>query len=157
MKNNYFKILIVSALIVSLLCNGCMTEKKRAELAKNLPLTETKWKLQTMKGKPVADSPVHPYITFKADGRYEGNLGCNSCFGNYYVRKNHIRMNYEGATKRLCNDMKVEKELMLNLHNDFRWFEIRTDTLFLKDNKKNEILMFIAEKKEKPAETQEQE
>lgn len=158
MKNNYSKILIAIVLVSMIICNGCMTARKKAELAKNKPLLETYWQLKSIKGNAVGESPVRPSITFHSNGQYDGKLGCNSYFGTYYTRNNnHIRMNYEGATKRLCDDMTVEKEFMLNLHNDFRSFEIHTDTLILKDNKKNAILMFIASEKAVKAEEVEQE
>ena len=52
-------------------------------------------------------------------------------------------MEYGGATKRLCENMKVEKLFMLHLHSDFKQYEITKDTLVLKD-KDGEVLRFFA-------------
>ena len=58
-------------------------------------------------------------------------------------------MEFEGATKRLCQNMKIEKLFMQGLHAEFKKYEIRKDTLFLKDAE-GEVLRFIGRKELKP-------
>lgn len=135
--------LLTLGLIVVLFVS-CMTAKKKAELANNKPLVDTYWILVSVKGEPVPQWVVKPTMTFGTDGKYYGNLGCNSFFGTYYKKsKNGIKMEYSGATKRLCQNMATEKMYLDGLHNEFKTYEIHKDTLILKD-KQGEVLRFIA-------------
>lgn len=137
---------ILSIVIVALLAlslTACMTAKKKAEMAQNKPLVGTYWVLKSVKGEDVPKSIITPNIVFKSDGRYSGNLGCNSFFGTYHCGKKKIKMEFEGATKRLCENMKVEKLFFANLHSEFTQYEIIEDTLILKD-KNGEVLRFFA-------------
>ena len=52
-------------------------------------------------------------------------------------------MEFEGATKRLCDNMKVEKMFLSGLHAEFTQYEIIDDILILKD-KDGEVLRFFA-------------
>jgi heat shock protein HslJ len=144
MKENSIYYMLVLMLVVCLIAGitSCVTSKKKAAMAQNMPLTETKWVLTHVKGESIPKSFITPYIVFGKDGVYTGNLGCNTFFGNYTYRKDRIKMEYEGATKRLCQKMKVEKLFMQGLHADFKKYEIRKDTLFLKDAN-GEVLRFI--------------
>jgi len=134
-------IIIVALLAISL--TACMTAKKKAEMAQNKPLVETHWVLKSVKGEDIPKNIITPFIVFHSDGTYNGNLGCNKFFGNYRCGKSKMKMEYEGATKRLCETMKVEKLFMLHLHSDFKQYEINRDTLILKD-KEGEVLRFFA-------------
>lgn len=137
---------ILSIVIVALLAlsiTACMTAKKKAEMAQNKPLVGTYWVLKSVKSEDVPKSIITPNIVFKSDGRYSGNLGCNSFFGTYHCGKKKIKMEFEGATKRLCENMKVEKLFFSNLHSEFTQYEIIEDTLILKD-KNGEVLRFFA-------------
>lgn len=147
MKKEKFYRPLVSAMalaMIVLLLVSCMTAKKKAELANNKPLVDTYWILVSVKGEPVPQWVVTPTMTFGTDGKYYGNLGCNSFFGTYYKKsKNGIKMEYSGATKRLCQNMKTEKMYLDGLHNDFKTYEICKDTLILND-KQGEVLRFLA-------------
>lgn len=134
---------IVIMVLLALLVTACMTAKKKAEMAQNKPLVETYWVLKSVKGENIPKNIITPFIIFHPDGRYTGNLGCNVYFGNYRNGKTSIRMEYGGATKRLCETMKVEKLFMRHLHSDFKQYEIIKDTLILKD-KEGEVLRFFA-------------
>lgn len=150
MKKEKLTSLIANALAICILLflfSACMTAKKKAELAQNKPLVDTYWLLISVKGEAVPTGGIQPTMTFSTDGHYYGNLGCNTYSGNYYKRgKNGIKMEYAGATKRLCQSMKTEKLFLAGLHNDFRYYEIQKDTLILKD-KQGEILRFLAGQK----------
>ena len=137
----YLLIAVVVLLAVSI--TACVTAKKKAEMAQNKPLVETYWVLKSVKGEPIPKCIITPCIVFHSDGSYTGNLGCNKFFGSYSSGKSRIKMEYGGATKRLCENMKVEKLFMLHLHSDFKQYEITKDTLVLKD-KDGEVLRFFA-------------
>ncbi|MBO2524354.1 MAG: hypothetical protein CW341_01435 [Bacteroidetes bacterium] len=151
MKDNSIYYMLVFMLVVCLIAGitSCVTAKKKAAMAQNMPLTETYWILTHVKGENIPKSYITPYVVFEKDGRYSGNLGCNSFFGNYTYRKDRIKMEFEGATKRLCQNMKIEKLFMQGLHAEFKKYEIRKDTLFLKDAE-GEVLRFIGRKELKP-------
>lgn len=145
MKENSIYYMLVFMLVVCLIAGitSCVSAKKKAAMAQNKPLTETCWVLTHVKGESIPKSYITPYIVFGKDGRYSGNLGCNSFFGNYTCRKDRIKMEYEGATKKLCQNMKIEKLFMQGLHAEFKKYEIRKDTLYLKDAD-GEVLRFMA-------------
>ncbi|MBP5650126.1 MAG: META domain-containing protein [Bacteroidales bacterium] len=143
MKRTTVIISIVIVVLLALSLTACMTAKKKAEMAKNKPLVETYWVLKSVKGEDIPKSFITPRIVFHADGRYTGNLGCNSFFGTYHCGKKKIKMSFEGATKRLCENMKVEKLFFASLHSEFTQYEIIEDTLILKD-KNGEVLRFFA-------------
>lgn len=134
---------IFFVVLLALSVTACMTAKKKAEMAQNKPLVETYWVLKSVKGEDIPNNIITPFIVFHSDGTYNGNLGCNKFFGSYRSGKASIKMEYGGATKRLCETMKVEKMFMLQLHSDFKQYEIIKDTLVLKD-KEGEVLRFFA-------------
>ena len=139
-----FNLLIVLILaIFSVAVIACMTAKKKAELAQNKPLLGTYWVLKSVRGEDIPKSIITPYIIFQTDGHYTGNLGCNAFFGTYSCGKKRMRMEFEGATKRLCEQMKVEKMFLQQLHSEFRQYEINKDILILKD-KDGEVMRFFA-------------
>ncbi len=139
---NYLPIVVVMACL-ALGIFSCMTAKKKAAMSENKPLTETYWILTHVKGENVPKCIITPFIVFDNDGSYSGNLSCNSYFGKYSSHKGKIKMEYEGATKKLCQNMKVEKMFMQQLHADFKRYEIRKDTLYLMDAQ-GEVLRFKA-------------
>ena len=134
---------IFFVVLLALSVTACMTAKKKAEMAQNKPLVETYWVLKSVKGEDIPKNIITPFIVFHSDGTYNGNLGCNKFFGSYRSGKASIKIEYGGATKRLCETMKVEKMFMLQLHSDFKQYEIIKDTLVLKD-KEGEVLRFFA-------------
>lgn len=145
MKNVFcFNVLIIGLLVtIVLTMSACMTAKKKAEMAQNKPLVDTYWVLKSVKGEDIPKCIITPNIVFHADGKFTGNLGCNIFYGNYYSGKKKIRMEFEGATKKLCENMKVEKLFLQQLHSEFRQYEIDKDVLILKD-KDGEVMRFFA-------------
>lgn len=140
---------IISVIIVILcvtILSSCMTAKKRQELARNKPLKETYWVLTAVDGNPIPKSFVTPNIIFDGKGHFTGNLGCNSFGGSYFSNKDRLSMSYSGATKRLCENMKVEKMFMSALQREVKTFSINVDTLRIMD-KQGEVMRFIAGEK----------
>lgn len=145
MRSNFVTnlMLVTGLFILSVCITSCMTAKKKKASEQNKPLTETYWIMTHVKGETIAKSVIPPTIVFGTDGRYSGNTGCNEYYGTYHSRKDKITMSFEGATKRLCKNMKVEKLFLQNLHAEYRRYEIRKDTLYLMDTQ-GEVLRFIA-------------
>lgn len=135
-------LVIVTIIIISLF-TSCLTAKEKEELARNKSLEETYWLLKAIDGNPIPDSFVTPNITFDGNGHFTGNLGCNRFGGTYFSNKEHISMGFEGATKRLCDNMRTEKMFKSALQRDIKTYSIHIDTLRMKD-KQGEVMLFIA-------------
>lgn len=144
MRSNFINnlLLITGLFFLSICITSCVTEKNKSTQAKNKPLMETRWMLTHVKGDAIPKS-VNPFIVFGKDGRYSGNTGCNEYYGTYHCRKDKIKMSYEGSTKKLCQNMRIEKSYLQQLHADFKRFEIKKDTLWLMDAN-GEVLRFVA-------------
>ena len=123
--------------------NLWLKKSKMAKMDKNKPLLDTYWVLKSVKGEDIPKCIVTPYIVFEANGKFSGNLGCNTFYGNYQCGKKKIKMEFEGATKKLCQNMKVEKMFLSGLHTEFTQYEIVGNTLILKD-RNGEALRFFA-------------
>lgn len=109
----------------------------------NKPLVNTYWQLTHIEGIVVEHAPSTPCIQFMEDGTFNGNLGCNSFFGNYFAKKKKMAFDYVGSTKRYCQNMKIEDHFGKVIRNGITHYTIEGDTLFLR-NKKNIVLQFIA-------------
>lgn len=116
---------------VAAVLGGCRSSKKSAE-AGHAPLLATQWNIAAIQGKPVPrDVDERPFIVFDTNGNYYGSLSCNSFFGEYAVRKDKIRMSYTGATKKLCQNMEVEDDLLRALKAEINSYQFKGATLFL--------------------------
>ena len=122
--------LIAMTLVLS--CCGCKTSK-RSVGDEHYPLVGTQWNLTRLDGAEIgADFVLRPFITFDTAGAVQGNLGCNSFFGTYSINKKHkMTLEFEGATKRLCKQMEVEKQFMQALKRDITRYEIEGEELIL--------------------------
>ena len=143
---NFYLCAMLVAVLLTTGLTSCVTAKKKAILAQNKPLTETYWVLTHVKGESIPKPIVTPWMTFDPDGRYYGNLGCNQYAGKYQSRKDHIKMEFDASTKKLCHDMKVEKLFLQALRAEFKKYEINKDVLYLKDAN-GEVLRFVAGEK----------
>ena len=158
------KRILLILLTVSLCACGCKTSKNTADApgnnsaatakdVKDCQLTETKWMLTHINTAEIKDSPEAPYITFVGE-RISGSLGCNTFFGTFYAsKKGKIDIEYTGSTKRLCNDMKGERDFISALKVDKKSYVISGDILIIRGEKmmedgskrEVEILRFKAE------------
>ena len=141
---------------------GCKTSEKNSESDsanttasqnKNSKLTETKWMLTHLNMQEVNECPESPYIVFSGD-RISGNLGCNTFFGTFYAsKKGKIDIEYTGSTKKLCNEMQVERDFISALKVEKKSYVINGNVLIIKGEKimgdgtkkELEILRFKAE------------
>lgn len=86
------------------------------ESSSDLYITDTRWKLVELMGKPV-DSLVNgkaPFILFSsAEQRIQANGGCNNISGSYELKEgNRIAFSKMISTKMACQDMEVEDRLI---------------------------------------------
>ena len=132
---------IIPILCIGLMCfNCCKTTKKAA--SNDMPLCGTQWNLVDIEQNPLPEMlPIQPYIIFDEEGGYHGNLGCNEFRGTYYQDKQKIKLEYSGATKKLCKDMEIEKAFLKALKASVNNFSIDGSTLILSDGSK-EIMRF---------------
>lgn len=127
---NYVITLLATTLILA--GCGCKTSKKSVSSGQ-YPLVGTQWNLVKLNGAEIgADFALRPFITFDTAEAVQGNLGCNTFFGTYSVNKKHkMTLEFQGATKRLCKQMEVEKKFMQALKRDITRYEIKGDELIL--------------------------
>ena len=122
--------LLVITLVLS--CCSCKSSKKCAQSGK-YPLVGTQWNLVALEGVELDhDFAMRPFVTFDTAGHISGNLGCNSFFGSYETTKKHkMTVNYDGSTKRLCQQMGVEKQFSAAWRMDINRYEIKGNELIL--------------------------
>ena len=127
---NYFITLVAATLILT--GCGCKTAKKSVS-DEHYPLVGTQWNLVKLDGAYIGTNfALHPFITFDTADAIQGNLGCNTFFGTYSVNKKHkMTLEFQGATKRLCSQMEVEKKFMQALKRDITRYEIEGEELIL--------------------------
>ena len=111
---------------------GCKTSKKSVS-DEHYPLVGTQWNLVKLGGVEIgADFALRPFITFDTADNIQGNLGCNTFFGTYSTNKKHkMTLEFQGATKRLCQNMGVERKFMQALKRDISRYEIVGEELIL--------------------------
>ena len=131
------------AMMLILSCCGCKTTKKSTG-GEQYPLVGTLWNLAAIEGTEVSnDFALRPFITFDTAGAIHGSLGCNSFFGEYSVNKKHkMTIEFQGATKRLCQQMGVERMFMKALKYDITRYEIKGNELLIFAGD-NEVMRFI--------------
>ena len=124
---NYVITFVAATLILS--GCGCKTSKKSVS-DEHYPLVGTQWNLVKLEGAEIGvDFALRPFIT--ADN-IQGNLGCNTFYGTYSVNKKHkMTLEFRGATKRLCQNMGVERKFMQALKRDITRYEIVGEELVL--------------------------
>lgn len=78
-------------------------------------ITDRRWKLVELAGKPVADkvNGKEPFLLLqKSDSRYSASGGCNG-IGGAFTLENNGRIKFEQgmSTMMACENMEVEQEL----------------------------------------------
>lgn len=137
----HYVITLLAATLIVVGC-GCKSSKKSVA-GGQYPLVGTQWNLVAIDGEKISsDFALRPFITFDTAGGVQGNLGCNSFFGEYTVSKKHkMTLGYQGSTKRLCSQMDIEKQFMKALKSEITRYEIKGDELIIfADNK--EVMRF---------------
>lgn len=138
MKKILFLCTILTICILS-----CKTSKSAANADNNTPLYDTQWMLTDINCEPVGEAPSKPFILFNSEGGVSGKLGCNDFFGNCFVKKDKINIEYKGSTKKLCSDMATERAFAAALKQEINNYVIVGDVLILRA-KNQEVLRFKA-------------
>ncbi|MBQ5994037.1 MAG: META domain-containing protein [Bacteroidales bacterium] len=122
----------LTAIILILSCSCCKTSKKNVKAGK-FPLVGTQWMLVALENEEInKDFALHPFIVFDTAGAFHGNLGCNTFFGTYEItKKQKMRLQFDGATKRLCSKMEVERRFLVILKRDVTRYELHDNELIL--------------------------
>nr|WP_068891953.1 META domain-containing protein [Pedobacter panaciterrae] len=91
------------------------TSKTGEDTMKTSVITDRKWKLIELAGKPVADkiNDKEPFILLqKSDNRYSASGGCNGLGGTFELLENgRIKFSQGMSTMMACENMEIEKGL----------------------------------------------
>jgi heat shock protein HslJ len=123
-----------TAVVIALILVGCGCKTSKKNVGdEHYPLVGTQWNLVKLDGAEIGvDFALRPFITFDTADNIQGNLGCNSFFGTYSTNKRHkMTLEFQGATKRLCQNMGVERKFMQALKRDISRYEIVGEELIL--------------------------
>ena len=106
----------LTILLFVLSMNACSTFKKMNGEAKQANvITDRKWKLVELAGKPVADkvNDKEPFILLqKKDSRYSASGGCNGMGGTFTLQDNgRIKFSQGMSTMMACENMEIENGL----------------------------------------------
>jgi heat shock protein HslJ len=127
------KIIVFTIIISSILALQAGKRKKNTD---NLPLLNTKWVLEELFEIPIVHNLDTAFITFHETFKFSGNFGCNLFFGEFMYSKKRIKLDYLGATKMYCFDMRLEEKFTKALRNDITHYLIENNKLYLFEQKK---------------------
>lgn len=109
-------------------------------------ITDRKWKLIELGGKPVADkiNGKEPFIELQtSDSRYTGTGGCNGLGGSFKLEDNgRIKFDQGMSTMMACENMEIERGLnkaLINADN----YTLNGDTLSLNKARMAPLARFI--------------
>ena len=125
---------VITLLTTTLILAGCGCKSAQKNVSgEHYPLIGTQWNLVSIDGSEIShDFALRPFIMFDSVGGVQGNLGCNTFFGEYTTnKKQKMNISYMGATKRLCQQMEVEKLFMQALKREITRYEIKGEELIL--------------------------
>lgn len=137
------KKLFLLCTIIAITLASCKSGEKSAT-SNDKPLQETTWQLTHLYCEEIEKAPEIPTILFKEDGRLSGKMGCNSFFGSYTTHKDKMTLTYNGSTKKLCDNMDLEKKYAQAIRSNITHYVIANDILVLK-SKNTEIMRFKAQ------------
>jgi heat shock protein HslJ len=133
------KIIIFEIIIYSVFVLYAGKRKKNTD---DYPLLNTKWILEEVFENHVFQNSDTAFIIFDESYKFSGNLGCNLFFGEFSFGKKKIKLDYCGATKKYCLDMRLEEQFSKALRSDITHYYIEKNKLYLlKQN--NVICKFV--------------
>jgi heat shock protein HslJ len=104
------------------------------------------WRLARLPGRDVTGEPPH-FRLRPADGRVEGDGGCNRFGGSYELSGDSLRMGPLMSTKRACVDEArgaQETALLQALERTHGW-RLEEERLLLLDEEGAEVARFVGE------------
>lgn len=107
------RILYLSVMVGLLSMTSCSIFKKsKGDAQQSKVITERRWKLVELDGKPVPDlvNGKEAFIFFqKADGQYKASGGCNGLGGTFTLEANgRIQFTQGMSTRMACENMEIE-------------------------------------------------
>lgn len=109
-------------------------------------LTDRKWRLIELNGKPVADkiNGKEPFIQLqKSDNRYTGSGGCNGLGGTFTLEDNgRIKFSQGMSTMMACENMEIEQGLNKALIATDN-YTLKGDTLALNKARMASLARFV--------------
>jgi heat shock protein HslJ len=141
-----FQIYIPLLLIITLSCSELSTNSQETVLSQ---LESATWQLVYINGEPVSDNLAEqniPTILFDVDQmRVYGGGGCNAYFGSFKLdRPNRLTISELGSTKKLCNEIELEKEYFTALQSSERISVTAGDhVLNLKNSEQQTLLSYV--------------
>jgi len=124
MKKSIFLIVIIFFLIT-------LQAQKKNSKSENLPLHNTQWVLHELFETRIYQYSDTAFIVFYDNYKFYGNFGCNVFFGEYSFTKKRIKLDYIGATKKICTDMRIEERFFKAIKSDITHYYIEENTLYL--------------------------
>ena len=87
--------------------------------------------------------PVEQTLSFDADGKFNGNAGCNNYFGNFEVEENKLSLGAIGSTKMACPEevMTAETAFLTALEKSAT-YQITGNSLQIRDADGNTLVIF---------------
>lgn len=127
------------------LFSACTTPPPAADQARDEPLTNTFWALESLRGSTVDVSALRsrPHLILTDDGRVHGDTGCNRLRGEYGGNAREFRFLSLGSTRMACPQSSVEASF-LSVLQDTAWLGIAGRTLVLKDQQGADLAQFRA-------------
>jgi len=122
------KFFFLTIIILSVLALFAKQRKKNIE---NIPLLNTKWVLEEIFEIPVFHNLDTAFIIFYENYKFSGNFGCNIFFGEFNFGKKRMKVDYQGATKKLCMDMDLEQQFAKAMRSDITHYYIDKKNLYL--------------------------
>ena len=123
------KLIFLTGIILSLITLQAKSGKKTSG---NLPLLNTKWILEKIDDSYIFFHDTDTaYIVFYDNYKFAGNFSCNIFFGEFSYGKKRIKLDYVGATKKLCQDMDIEERFFKTIKNDITHYYVAKNNLYL--------------------------
>lgn len=137
------KFIFSIAIVASVFFTGCSTSATEETAKPDVSLTNTYFKVVTLKGNEIEVFDKEPYIQFEAEGKVKGHLGCNSFFGSFTTEDKNISFENIGSTKMMCPNIKTEDAFTQVLQHT-KAYEIKGETLTFFNTKGEKISVFEA-------------
>ena len=101
------------------------------------PLAGSEWRPVLIGDGPVP-TETKIFVRFGADGRLQGNAGCNGFFGSYRISGDRIEIGPLGATNTACPPpaMEREKSFLESVQSADRFVRERVDLSLMDKNEK---------------------
>lgn len=137
---------IFSLTTCSIIKRSSTTNADQTVMETTTTITDQKWKLVELNGKPVADkiNGKEPFLQLKkSDNRYSGSGGCNGLGGTFTLQDHgRIKFSQGMSTMMACENMEIEQGLnkaLITADN----YTLKGDTLSLNKARMAPLARFV--------------